>query len=713
MMAESKSIKLAVLVIVGFLGLALRPGYQAADAAEIQRLFLNPPYYTTAQDKDAAVDPTIVRSRFVNVNWNALKPSDALSQGAAPDQGVLVLDLFPDVSLRAVLGKRHARSNESFTWEGHAEGDPGSQITLVVENGVILGNIRVANAYFQVRYAGAGLHVVRQIDESLFPPEGEPIPVDLPYSTAEDLGMAAADDGSTFDVMVVYTPAARAAAGGTAAMNALIQLAVSETNTAYSRSGVIPRLRLVHAEEVSYTESGDFGTDLDRITDPSDGFMDNVHALRNAHGADLVSLIIDGTSLCGIAWVMTNQSNAFQSFAFNVVSWLCATGNFTFGHELGHNMGLKHDRINDNNPGVLQHSHGYVDIAHGFRTIMGVQTNPPCCSRIQNFSNPNVNFNGHPTGVSQGSPQSADAAASLNAVALTVANWRQEVVSPAVALDFDGEHKSDLAVYETNGGNWFFVGASFSSQLNFGGVNFLTVPGDYDGDGETDTAVYDTTNGNWSIMQSTAGFKTQPGFGGPGYVPAPGDYDGDGKTDVGIYQTSTGHWFYMGSTSGFGQQLGFGGPGFIPVPADYDGDGETDTAVYETGTGHWFINQSTAGFRVHPSFGGAGFIPMPGDYDGDEETDLGVYQVSTGHWFFVGSTAGFGQHLAFGGSGFIPVPGDYDGDGETDTAVYQQSTGHWFIAQSTAGFRVHPSFGGAGFVPVLPQVTILRAMGLL
>jgi hypothetical protein len=45
--------------------------------------------------------------------------------------------------------------------------------------------------------------------------------------------------------------------------------------------------------------------------------------------------------------------------------------------------------------------------------------------------------------------------------------------------------------------------------------------------------------------------------------------------------------------------------------------------------------------------------------------------------------------------------------------VYNTINGHWFIAQSTAGFQVHPSFGGPGFVPVLPQVTVLRAMGLL
>ena len=53
--------------------------------------------------------------------------------------------------------------------------------------------------------------------------------------------------------------------------------------------------------------------------------------------------------------------------------------------------------------------------------------------RIQNFSNPNVIFNGFPTGVAPPFPQSADAAASLNATAFTVANWRSEVAGAIVA----------------------------------------------------------------------------------------------------------------------------------------------------------------------------------------------------------------------------------------------------------------------------------------
>jgi peptidyl-Asp metalloendopeptidase len=438
---------------------------------------------------------------------------DGTAQNQTARANRIVLNLFEDVTLHAVLDRWEDRSTASFNWIGHIEGVPQSQVILVVEDGVMVGNVRVAGSYFQIRYVGAGLHVVHQIDESQFPPEGEPIPVYLPAGrTVPDFGITAPDDGSIFDVMVVYTPAARAAAGGITAMNALINLAAAETNTAYARSGVFSRLRVVHGEEVAYTESGDFFTDLGRLTNPSDGFMDNVHALRNAHGADLVSLIVEGTSLCGIAWLMTTQSNAFEAFAFSVVARICATGNYTFGHELGHNMGLQHDRADAPADGVFPFSHGYVDILHNFRDIMGTQTSCVTCVRIQNFSNPNVTFNGFPTGVPQGSPQSADAAASLNATAFTVANWRAQIDNPLVAVDFDGDGRSDIAVYRN--GDWFIHRSSDGgvTAVGWGIAQDTPVPADYDGDGKTDIAVY--RNGGWYILRSSDRVVTYVQLGG-------------------------------------------------------------------------------------------------------------------------------------------------------------------------------------------------------
>jgi hypothetical protein len=96
---------------------------------------------------------------------------------------------------------------------------------------------------------------------------------------------------------------------------------------------------------VIYTETGDMHADLNCITSKTGGCLDNVHSLRDTHNADAVSFWVeDGGSFCGLAWGMPIVSPLFESFAFSVVDRECATGNYTFGHELGHNMGANHDR---------------------------------------------------------------------------------------------------------------------------------------------------------------------------------------------------------------------------------------------------------------------------------------------------------------------------------------------------------------------------------
>jgi len=43
--------------------------------------------------------------------------------------------------------------------------------------------------------------------------------------------------------------------------------------------------------------------------------------------------------------------------------------------------------------------------------------------------------------------------------------------------------------------------------------------GDYDGDGKTDFAVYQAISGLWGVMLSSNGEIFTTGFGGPGIVP--------------------------------------------------------------------------------------------------------------------------------------------------------------------------------------------------
>ena len=243
----------------------------------------------------------------------------------------------------------------------------------------------------------------------------------------------------TVDIAVFYTPAARDAAGGTSDIEAAIDLMVAETNQAYALSGVEHRLALVENSEVPYTETGDSYRDLRRFDDPQDGHLDDVHALRERVGADLLHLIVSRGQVCGVA---------YAPGALPGISGLTRQdcGAPTFAHELGHNMGLWHDRYEQHHDGrgargTGSHpAYGYVNqrrfdagvLSGGWRTIMAYPTQcgdaNVSCMQLFRFSNPRQHYNGDPLGIPFGEGSGltgpADAAAVLNTTGPAVALWR-------------------------------------------------------------------------------------------------------------------------------------------------------------------------------------------------------------------------------------------------------------------------------------------------
>jgi hypothetical protein len=109
---------------------------------------------------------------------------------------------------------------------------------------------------YQIRPKGNGVHAIYEINQSAFPEETPPIPVDTPEDLAPPIPKP--DDGSIIDVMVVYTDDV---ADASANISAEIQLAIDETNTSYSNSGINQRLRLVHTTEMNYTETGNMNAE--------------------------------------------------------------------------------------------------------------------------------------------------------------------------------------------------------------------------------------------------------------------------------------------------------------------------------------------------------------------------------------------------------------------------------------------------------------------
>jgi len=82
-----------------------------------------------------------------------------------------------------------------------------------------------------------------------------------------------------------------------------------------------------------------------------------------------------------------------------------------------------------------------------------------------------------------------------------------------------------------------------------GSCGDLPVPADYDGDGKSDPAVFRSATGAWFQLRSTTG-PFGVGWGASGDVPVPADYDGDGKADPAVFRSATGAWFQLRSTTG-------------------------------------------------------------------------------------------------------------------------------------------------------------------
>ncbi|MBI2441901.1 MAG: hypothetical protein HYV35_11090, partial [Lentisphaerae bacterium] len=275
--------------------------------------------------------------------------------------------------------------------------------------------------------------------------------------------------------------------------------------------------------------------------------------------------------------------------------------------------------------------------------------------------------------------------------------------------DFDGDRKTDPAVYAQANGTWrvLLSGNEYREvQLILGGPGYAPVPGDYDADQKTDPGVYQESRGYWCGYLSSLDYSRLDStyLGGLDYTFVPSDYDGDGETDPAVYNESTGHWAVQ--VSGNDDKIAsvlFGGVSQTPVPADYDGDGKTDPAVYEESSGTWcFLLSGYEYALASAEFGGSGWTAIPADYDGDGKADPAVYERASGQWYIAHSNNGYALVvITLGGNGYFPVPGDYDGAGVVAPAVYQDSSGMWRVLLPSSDYNeVSTVFGGAGFAPV-------------
>lgn len=324
----------------------------------------------------------------------------------------LYLPLFDGEIYEAKRISTEIRALDDFTWRGKIvkkefEGD----VILTFRKGFVAGIIYAPNAVYEIVPRG-DKQILVELNQTIFPECGGEIKSE---SAKTDSGnLASTDSGDRIDVLVVYTTATKNFLGGDAQAQTLAQQAIDATNTAYINSKIRQRVRMIHSEEYVYTETASGSTDLSNLRNNV-----NIQNLRNTHRADLVAMIGEIQGACGVGYLMGADSPNSQNNGFTVTARSCAVGNLSFAHELGHNMGSAH---NPENGSSATYPFGFGHWINGsYRTVMSYSN--PCtsgCTRRPYFSNPNVVFNGFPTGIDN----ARDNARLINLTADSIANYR-------------------------------------------------------------------------------------------------------------------------------------------------------------------------------------------------------------------------------------------------------------------------------------------------
>ena len=276
----------------------------------------------------------------------------------------------------------------------------------------------------------------------------------------------------------------------------MTDLAVAWTNEAYAASGVQFRLNLLAAVQIDYVESKLHGgrgldnqrVDVDRLIDPSDGFMDEALVLRDAYAADIVHLFVDQSAGGGIGSILRPNETDPSAWAVSVSNGGIG-GPELLAHETGHVMGLLHDRYAQRGQSrtLPAYARGYVNQRafeagsseeRQWYTIMAYSSQ--CrdeglsCRRLQRFSNPNQRYpddSGDPLGVpgeeyTDQFDGPADAVRTVSEHSELIAGFRQSSARCEYALS---DYRQEIAA----AGGAFSVNVDASCEWN------VTVFGDF------------------------------------------------------------------------------------------------------------------------------------------------------------------------------------------------------------------------------------------
>ena len=248
-------------------------------------------------------------------------------------------------------------------------------------------------------------------------------------------------------VMMLYTQDVLSTLKGearAAALQSAFDLAIAKVNDVFEASLITARVKLVKIAETRYDENASGASQVqdDALTAlylKDDGKMDEIHALRDAAGADIVCLALNRAdfSSTGLSFLLDEPGSFDNSrFAFSIVQYSNVAGTNVVPHEFGHVLGCAHDRENARSgAGAYSFSYGYRFFGADGRQYRDIMAYPPG-TELNYFSNPKVTAPapaGRPLGIPGGFQGESDSALTIERNAFLAAAFRLQTQTPIAA----------------------------------------------------------------------------------------------------------------------------------------------------------------------------------------------------------------------------------------------------------------------------------------
>ncbi len=460
--------------------LAANPAQTAPAAADVP--LAADQFLAFVQPADAASLSASLRApaadvRYVRINRELIEGKQS-PFWQPRDTGRLELPLPDGGTATVVIQDSESLGARRFTSVGKIEGRPDSRAVFAYNEGFLSAHLEdPALGEYQLRAATEELEQYYKVDPSLLKRNAsDEVRLVLDAASVADLAqrklereqsaarpdtmmdpgaaIEAASAGRNVEVhlLMLYTQGVRSNLSGafrTAAIQSDFDNAVALLNSDLQASLCLTRVRLVRIAQTTYADdnlnssvAGLEQSMLIRLASSTDSIMDEIHALRDQVGADLVSLVHHRPDRDSVGLAYRFPVDEFGSVdnsfgGFSVVDFFYLTAGHTFSHEIGHNLGNTHNREDSSGQGAFSYSYGYrYTAASGvkYRDIMSYDSEPASYTFLPYFSTPLVTPTqtpGRPIGLAAGSSGESDCARSIDQVAFEVSAFRLQMQAPA------------------------------------------------------------------------------------------------------------------------------------------------------------------------------------------------------------------------------------------------------------------------------------------